>query len=138
MTSATDYNRATYDRIWAQMSDFIRYNPGARHRRRHVFTLLERCRFESLLDVGCGNGELLRLVDARWPGRRLAGVDLSAAVVEANQRALPRMKFFAKNIEQEALPGGFEAVVCCEVLEHLDDPQAAMRRLADAACPGGH
>jgi 2-polyprenyl-3-methyl-5-hydroxy-6-metoxy-1,4-benzoquinol methylase len=135
--SAADYNRATYDRIWSQMSDFIRYNPGARHRRRHVFALLERFRFDSLLDVGCGNGELLRLVDARWPGRSLAGVDLSAAVVDANRAALPRMAFHVANIERDTLPTGFDAVVCCEVLEHLDDPASALAKLAQAARPGG-
>lgn len=135
--TATDYNRETYDRIWAQLSDFIRYNPGARHRRRHVFALLERCTFESLLDVGCGNGELLRLIDARWPDKRLAGVDLSAAVVAQNAQALPAMQFYAKDIEREELPTGFDVVVCSEVIEHLDDPAAAVKRLAAAAVPGG-
>src|SRR5690606_25721837 len=130
--------QATYVRIWAQMSDFIRYNPGARHRRRHVFELLAKCRFQSVLDVGCGNAELLRLVDARWPGRQLSGADLSPAVVEANQRALPTMRFFAANIESDALPTGFDMVVCSEVIEHLDDPAAAIKRLAAAVAPGGH
>jgi trans-aconitate methyltransferase len=136
--TATDYNRETYDRIWGQLSDFIRYNPGARHRRRHIFALLDRCRFDSLLDVGCGNAELLRLVDGRWPGKRLAGVDLSAAVVEQNRRALPHMAFSSANAEAEALPGGFDAVVCSEVIEHVADPAVVIRRLAEATAPGGH
>lgn len=140
--SATDYNRETYDRIWGQLSDFIRYNPGARHRRRHVFELLERCRFgsarDSLLDVGCGNAELLRLVDARWPGKRLTGVDLSPAVVEENRRSLPHMEFQARNAEEDALPGGFDVVVCSEVIEHVADPAAVVSRLAGALVPGGH
>ncbi|HEY4223817.1 MAG TPA: class I SAM-dependent methyltransferase [Myxococcota bacterium] len=136
--TATEYNRDVYDRIWAQMSDFIRYNPGARHRRRHVFELLGRCRFDSLLDVGCGNAELLRLVDERWPGRRLAGVDLSAAVVEQNARRLPHIQFHSKDLVVEPLPGGFDVVLCSEVIEHLDDPAAAVARLGAAVKPGGH
>lgn len=138
--SASDYNRATYDRIWSQMSDFIRYNPGARHRRRHTFELLERCRFESLLDVGCGNAELLRLIDERWPNKKLAGADLSSTVVDANRQALPHMEFFTANIEHDTLPADrtFDVVVATEVIEHLDDPEAAIRRLAQACTPGGH
>lgn len=137
---ASDYNRETYDRIWGQMSDFIRYNPGARHRRRHTFELLERCRFDSLLDVGCGNAELLQLVAQRWPGKRLAGADLSPVVVEENQRRLPDIEFFAANIEAQALPGGrvFDVVVASEVIEHLDHPDVAVRHLAAATAPGGH
>ena len=137
-TSASDYNRATYDRMWGQLSDFIRYNPGARHRRRHVFQLLERCSFDSLLDVGCGNGELLRLIDARWPHKKLTGVDLSSAVVDQNARAAPGMTFVTANIEREDLPTGFDVVVCSEVIEHLEDPSIALTRLAKATVPGGH
>jgi SAM-dependent methyltransferase len=136
--TANDYNRDTYDRLWPQLSDFIRYNPGARHRRRHVFELLERCRFESLLDVGCGNAELLRLINARFPGRKLAGADLSAVVVEQNAKALPDMRFFVADIENKPLDGTFDVVLCTEVLEHLDRPRDAMKHLANAVKPGGH
>lgn len=140
-SQAAAYNRATYDRIWGQMSDYIRYNPGARHRRRHIFELLNRVPFNSLLDVGCGNGELLRLIDARFPGKKLAGVDLSPAVVAQNEAALPGMRFAACNIENEAIPlegGPVDVVVCSEVLEHLDHPDAALRTLQTALKPGGH
>lgn len=138
---AAQYNRATYDRIWGQMSDFIRYNPGARHRRRHIFDLLAGVRFESLVDVGCGNGELLRLIDARFPGKQLAGVDLSPAVVAQNARALPHMRFSACNIENEAIPlvdGPVDVIVCSEVIEHLDHQEIALRAIAGALKPGGH
>lgn len=138
MTDATTYNRDTYDRIWPQMSDYITYNPGARHRRRHIFAFLDRLRFTSLLDVGCGNGELLRLIDARYPGRRLTGVDLSAVVVEDNARRGPHMTFAVRNVEVEALPGPVDVVVCSEVIEHLGEPRAALAHIKDALVPGGH
>ncbi len=138
VTSATDFNRDTYDRIWPQMSDYIRYNPGARHRRRHIFQFLDRLRFQSLLDVGCGNGELLSLIDARHPGRDLAGVDLSAVVVETNSTRWPRMKFAVGNVETEPLPGPVDVVVCSEVLEHLEEPIRALRHIRAALTPHGH
>ena len=71
MRDATSYNRSTYDRIWPQMSDYIRYNPGARHRRRHIFEFLDTLRFSSLLDVGCGLGRqagALKRTIRRKPG----------------------------------------------------------------------
>lgn len=138
VSSATDYNRETYDRLWGQLSDFIRYNPGARHRRRHVFALLQGHSFQSLLDVGCGNGELLRLVDAQWPGRRLAGVDLSSAVVAQNSAALPAMSFSVANAETDPLPTGFDVVLCSEVIEHVSAPQQLLRKLFASVVEGGH
>jgi SAM-dependent methyltransferase len=138
MREATSYNRATYDRIWPQMSDYIRYNPGARHRRRHIFSFLDRLRFRSLLDVGCGNAELLRLIEGRYPGVALTGVDLSAVVVADNARRAPQMRFAVANVEVDPLPGPVDVIVCSEVLEHLHDPLAALCHLRDALLPGGH
>jgi 2-polyprenyl-3-methyl-5-hydroxy-6-metoxy-1,4-benzoquinol methylase len=135
---ATEKNRTTYDALWPQFSDFIRYNPGARHRRAHVFRWLEQLRFATLLDVGCGDASLLRLVDAHFPGRKLAGVDLSSVVVEQNRAALPHMDFAVANVVTDALPGVFDVVVCTEVLEHLDEPARALANIAAAVAPGGH
>lgn len=137
MPSASDTNRATYDRLWASVGDFTRYNPGARHRRRWVLDLLARRRFESLLDVGCGNGLLLTLIDERFPNKRLAGCDLSSVVIEENRRTLPHMEFQAVDLAKEAPVGAFDVVTCCEVIEHLDDPAGAIKKLAAAVVPGG-
>ena len=136
--AATDYNRSTYDRIWPQMSDYIRYNPGARHRRRHIFQFLDRVRFKTLLDVGCGNGELLSLIADRYAGRQLAGVDLSVVVVATNAERWPQMKFSVANVEKDALPGPVDVVVCSEVLEHLEAPVTALQHIREALTSTGH
>src|SRR5437870_12131964 len=49
---------------------------------RFVLTRLERVEFDSLLDVGCGEGRFLREVSKRFEGKRLLGVDFSARAVE--------------------------------------------------------
>ncbi len=135
---ATEKNRSTYNALWPQLSEFIRYNPGARHRRRHVFALLDRVPFSSLLDVGCGDGALLRMLHKRYPKVSFHGVDLSAVVIERNQAALPHMQFATANVAVDPLPGSYDVVVCTEVLEHLDDPAKALRTIAEATKPGGH
>jgi 2-polyprenyl-3-methyl-5-hydroxy-6-metoxy-1,4-benzoquinol methylase len=139
--NAADANRVIYDHYWGDagsLSDFIRYNPGARHRRRLVLDMLERISFASVLDVGCGDGALLTAIDTQFPGRRLAGCDISAAAVERNQRAFPNGAFHVVNLEHDAPSGSHDAVTCSEVLEHTDAPDAAFARLARAVAPGGH
>jgi SAM-dependent methyltransferase len=100
--------------------------------------LVERTGVREAHEVGCGEGELsMRL--AR-DGLRVRGTDAFAEVIaEARRRA----KADALEIDYEAIPveeldpgrDAAELIVCCEVLEHLTDPVAALERLAALARP---
>ena len=89
-------------------------------------------------EVGCGEGELaIRLARA---GLRVRGSDAFPAVLtEARERARAagvEIEFEATPVE-ELDPGrhAAELVVCCEVLEHLEDPERALEVLAGLARP---
>lgn len=136
--SAIDRNMAFYQAFWEETPDFARYNPGARHRRRLIADCLGAERFSSVLDVGCGQGELLALLRGAHPEvASLAGIDLSPDQVARNGERWPDMEFFALDVQKEALKRTFDLVVCSEVIEHLDDQRAAMGNLARMVRAGG-
>lgn len=93
-----------------------------------------------LLDVGCGGGfvaeEFARL------GCRVTGIDPSAPTTEA-AAAHARAGGLAIDYRigtGEQLPVGdatFDAVSCCDVLEHVSDLEAVMAEVARALRPGG-
>ncbi|MGH2957301.1 MAG: class I SAM-dependent methyltransferase [Solirubrobacterales bacterium] len=100
--------------------------------------LVERTRAREAHEVGCGEGEIsMRL--AR-DGLRVRGTDAHPEVIEEARR---RAKADALEIDYEATPvesldpdrHAAELIVCCEVLEHLDDPLAALEALATLARP---
>ena len=89
-------------------------------------------------EVGCGEGEL-SLMLAR-DGLRMRGSDVSAEVIEEARRRADAagldVAYRAAPIQTLAAPGdAAELVVCCEVLEHLDDPEAALETLVELAQP---
>jgi SAM-dependent methyltransferase len=136
--STTDKNRALYESFWQDVPDFVRYNPGARHRRRLVLQALAEGRFESLLDVGCGSGELIATIGRVHPeATLLAGADLAPSQVAENKARFPGVEFYALDIQHAALDRSFDRVVCSEVIEHLDDQGAAMGHLATMVKKGG-
>jgi 2-polyprenyl-3-methyl-5-hydroxy-6-metoxy-1,4-benzoquinol methylase len=128
-----------YDELWLGLEDFLQYNPGARHRRRLVLRALRNHAGDarSILDVGCGVGEMIAFLAERFPGARFTGVDLSPVAIESCKRRLPVHEWRVSDITVSDLPGGFDAAICSELLEHLDTPDAAMRRVVRAVKPGG-
>jgi SAM-dependent methyltransferase len=131
-------NPADYDAIWQHCDDFIRYNPGARHRRRLLLEFLRQISFQECLDVGCGNGEIPLLMKAEYPGLgKYVGVDLSPVAVQKNRSLVPNGEFQVLDIEQGVLPTRFELIICCEVIEHLENWDSAFENLSKMLKPGG-
>lgn len=87
----------------------------------------------SLLDAGCGEGETLARLGPSLPPRTVA-VDLSPEAAEFAARRLPRVEVRQASVLN--LPFGdasFDLVLCLEVLEHIDDPDAALAELSRVA-----
>jgi 2-polyprenyl-3-methyl-5-hydroxy-6-metoxy-1,4-benzoquinol methylase len=89
-------------------------------------------------EVGCGEGELAIRLARR--GIRVRGTDAFPQVLEEARararRAGVEIGFEATPAEQlEAGRHSAELVVCCEVLEHLPDPERALEVLAGLARP---
>jgi trans-aconitate methyltransferase len=89
-----------------------------------------------LLDVGCGNGALLRAFSAIAPNWALAGTEWSdkyRSIVEA----IPGVEAL-HTVAPEDVPGRFAMITMIHVLEHIPSPRAYLERLADKLEPGGH
>jgi 2-polyprenyl-3-methyl-5-hydroxy-6-metoxy-1,4-benzoquinol methylase len=95
---------------------------------------------ESFLDAGCGDGRYLAALGGA--ARRVAGVDLSARILET-AAATARQSGVEPELHAaslEALPfdeAAFDVVLCSQVLEHVVDVEAAARELARVLRPGG-
>jgi len=51
----------SYDLAWQdRWDDMKRYGPYSRHVRRFIHKFIREIEFETVLDAGCGQGELLR------------------------------------------------------------------------------
>jgi len=86
-----------------------------------------------VLDVGCGNGVISRHLGQF--GYQVLGIDISEKTIAvANQRnTYPNVKFAAISAEQLTAQGEtYDAVICSEVLEHLDQPQLLLHTIYES------
>jgi len=94
-----------------------------------------------VLDVGCGGG-LLSEALAR-AGADVTAIDLAADLVKvARLHGLEsgvKVDYRVQAVEELAAeqPGGFDAVTCMEMLEHVPDPGAILAACATLLKPGG-
>lgn len=100
--------------------------------------LVERAAPKSIHEIGCGEGYWV----LRWleEGRQARGCDFSSHAIDlarqnADARALDsECVFDVKSIyDLQSAEDSADLVVCCEVLEHLEDPDAGMRALQRVA-----
>ena len=92
----------------------------------------------SIHEVGCGEGELSLYLAS--PQRALRAGDCSREIIqEADRRIRAAGKLVALKVADiyDLRPecNSAELVACCEVLEHVPDPDSAMRILAGLAHP---
>lgn len=88
----------------------------------------------SLLDFGAGTGELLSRLQALSAFDRLAGVDL----FPRPSSLAPAIGWHQQDLNDDVEAGGpFDTVVCCETIEHLENPRHVFRSLRRLLRPGG-
>jgi SAM-dependent methyltransferase len=86
------------------------------------------------LDVGSGTGELLRLVQTRYPFRAF-GCDYTDKLAQ-----VPGLKVDTVDLNRQTLPygdGRFALVTCIETIEHLENYRQVVREIYRVLQPGG-
>jgi SAM-dependent methyltransferase len=86
----------------------------------------------TVLEVGCGTGELL----ASMRPSRGVGVDISPAMVEIASKKYPDLEFRVMDAASEPFRESFDYVILSSLLGELEDIQAFLENLKGATHPG--
>jgi SAM-dependent methyltransferase len=111
--------------------------PGSRNKnlelkRQIVSHYIKKYQIESILDLGCGDIELIRDLDIK----NYYGVDISDVVIKRNQTIRPDLVFERSNICNMLFTENADMVLCLDVLIHQKsyaDYEAVIRTALDRA-----
>jgi len=83
-----------------------------------------------ILDIGCGNGVISIHLGSR--GYAVLGIDVSDKTIKTatQQNTLSNVSFVQKSAEELSNEGQtFDAIICSEVLEHLNNPGQLLEKI---------
>ena len=112
-------------------------------RLRPALDLLARVPLEnprSIIDLGCGSGNVTRLLGERWPDAQIVGVDSSPSMLQQARAATggdPRITFVAADLTHWQPEAPVDLVYSNAALHWLPDHAALFARVAAMVAPRG-
>lgn len=104
----------------------------------HLESLLKNLQFESLLEVGCGEGYLLKRLEKRLQGVDLLATDISPEIIAEAELLIPEVpKLVASGYDLPLENKSRDIVLSCEVMEHVEEPRKLLleaKRVARKHC----
>lgn len=96
------------------------------------------------LEVGPGHGVYLSKAMGMFPDAAFTAIDISPISLDISRKIVARLApgvacdFVQADAATHEFQGEFDYIVLCEVVEHLEDPEALLRSLRANLAPGGH
>ena len=87
-----------------------------------------------VLDFGAGKGQLINLLGL------MDGIEPHGADIMERPGNIPsQVSWFQQDLNEElsCAPASFDAIICSEVIEHLENPRSVFRSIFAALRPGG-
>jgi ubiquinone/menaquinone biosynthesis C-methylase UbiE len=100
-------------------------------RTRRFLEAINNLKSPKVLEVGVGQGRYVKKLLNYRPDLKIYGVDISKTAIEGIKKSGPRGSYFVAGAEKLPFSANFfDVVVIADVLEHLSDPQSAVKEIS--------
>ncbi len=95
-------------------------------------------KFPTILEIGCSSGFMLQYMQQIFPQALVMGADIVTTPLLTLSQRMPRTPLFQFDLLRCPLPDQcLDAVVMLNVLEHIEDDEAALKQVFRILKPGG-
>jgi trans-aconitate methyltransferase len=99
------------------------------------FSIQERASLErnfSFLDLGCGNGWVVRKLENELLCVRSVGIDGAKQMIEKASEVASKSEYLLENIDTYSSPDKFDLIHSMEVLYYLENPALTLKKITDS------
>ena len=86
----------------------------------------------SFLDLGCGNGWVVRMLENNQLCVRSVGIDGAKQMIEKASEDNSKSEFLLENIDTYSSPNKFDLIHSMEVLYYLENPALTVKKITDS------
>lgn len=125
--------------VW-DPAQYLKYAGERQRPARDLIARIALAAPRAIIDLGCGAGNVTRLIGERWPDARITGVDNSAAMLARAREAThgdARFDWLEADLAAFAPCEPADLLFSNAALHWLDDHQALFPRLFAHVAPGG-
>lgn len=132
--TTTSYN-ACADRYATKFMDFAPYRDRVLYFQREYMAAAEM-----VVDLGCGPGNVSKVLIEQNPDYQITGIDLSEAMVRLAKRNVPEGNFHTGDLRSLDLGRSFDIAMASFCIVHLADAEveAFIKNLSHIVKPGGY
>lgn len=115
----------------------IKYEGGLHPKHRligyHNFFMKNVTKNDTVLDIGCGNGSLVK--DVAMCAKSVVGIDFDSKVIEKAKRknSAPNVEYKVGDATKDLSNEHFDIIIMSNVLEHIDDRVAFLKSIKNLA-----
>lgn len=109
-TNNNDNFRQTYNVKWGY--EYVSYI-------NFVISELKKIKFNSLVDVGCGDGRFINKLNKDIPNKYLLGIDYSENAISLAKAMNSNLDFVCADITENDFNNKYDAMTLIETLEHI-------------------
>lgn len=137
MKNHTKTRKEVHEDFWdesLQLSNVIKEKgPVSRNLQNLLAQLINKIDFQTVVEVGCGQGARLGFVKKMRPNVACSGLDISKTAIDGAKQNYPTFVFEVLDIEQDSSKKKYDLVLCMDVLEHIKDDKRALRNIRKMA-----
>ena len=104
-----------------------------------LLSYISRVKFNSIVDIGCGDGRFTSELSKAFPDANIVGIDYSGRAISLAKAMSPSIPFIQMDITRSSTRGKYDVGILMEVLEHIppEEVKSFLHGVSDLLCDGG-